>query len=942
MSGMSPGRSTTMNDTGMATARPTHRRLTRLWAAIVMAIALCAGMAQTARGDFGIASFDGAVVNQDGTAASQAGSHPYEVSVTIAFNSHSTPDIFDVLVPDEDVKDVLVDLPPGLVGDPTITPTRCDLADLVVQACPDSAQIGVAKVTRGLTGGSSDIDASLYNMVAPPNVPAEFAFAVDGTPVVLTPTVRSATDYGVTVSALNALQAIPIVATEVTIWGVPADPSHDVQRCNQLDPDVDPPVCNDQSNDDRSHPHSVGVPPVPFLRNPTACTPAGVGLETKLAIDSWKNPGVFEHASFFSHLPGDPLTQLGPTDCERVPFDPSVSARPGTDKANALSSWSFDVGLKQNENPIGLAQSDLRKAVVTLPAGVRVSPSSANGLRACTQTQIALHSTADPTCPDASKIGTMTIDTPLLDLPLSGSVYLAAQNDNPFGSLLAIYLVTKGRGVIIKLPGKITPDPVTGQLSTTFDDNPQVPFSNIHLAFKGGPHAPLVNPATCGSFTTQAQLTSWSGKTVDVSSSFTVDRANDGGACKPRGFAPTLSAGTKDPTAGKSTSFVLRLTRGDDDQELQSLSVQMPQGLLGKIAATTLCAESAAKDGLCGDASRIGSVTVGAGAGSSPFYITDGRAYITGPYKGGPFGLSIVVPAKAGPFDLGNVVVRSAILIDRRTAALTVVTDPFPTILQGIKLDVRDVRVKIDKPGFIRNPTSCVAKKVNASVVSTEGATAQVSDHFAASSCSDLQLRPRLKLRVGGKGHTRPGSSTPFKATLTQSPGQSNLKSVAVTLPLTLNALLEVVNNACTQAEFDTGECEKARAGSAVAVTPLLKNALRGGAYFVKDPTKRAGSLPNLIVALRGQVDFDLVGQIKIPGGKRLSTTFAAPDVPIKKFVLSLVSGKQGPLGIVTNLCSAKARRARASVVIRGQNGDVLRRQQHLQITGCPRGAGRK
>ena len=922
---------------GVAAPHRRGRHLVRLWmVALAIAIA-CLSVAPAAWADFGIAGFDGEVANQDGSASTQAGSHPYDVSINITFSSHFDP-AFGTDAADADVKDIFVDTPPGFVGDPTATPTRCDLSDLIADTCPINAQLGIARINNGFVNGFSPV----YNMVPPPNRPGEFGFVVQNTPVLLTPSVRSATDYGLTVAALDASQAISVISTGVTFWGVPADPSHDFQRCARLSFALDPPICDDSTGDDRSHPHSAGGPRVLLLRNPTSCTPAGVGLETKLSIDSWQNPGVFVHGSFFSHLPApDEATQVGPTNCAIVPFEPSLAAQPGSSRASAPTGWSFDVGLPQDRNPDGIGESDLRKAVVALPTDVRVSPSSANGLGACSQAQVGLHSTADATCPDASKIGTFTVTTPLLDQPLIGAVYLATPNDNQFGSLLAIYLVAKGPGVIIKLPGKITANSITGQLTTTFDDNPQLPFSNLHLEFKNGPRSPLVNPATCGTHTTHAQMTSWSGKTVDLSSSFTVDHSSDGGACKPLGFAPVFSAGTKDPTAGKSTPFLLRLARGDDDQELKSLSVRMPQGLLGKIAATTLCEAAAAKAGTCGEASRVGSVTVGAGAGLTPFFITNGRVYITGPYKGGPFGLSIVVPAKAGPFDLGNVVVRSAILVDRHTAALKVVTDPFPTILQGIRLDVRDVRVKIDKRGFIRNPTSCASKQVGGTVTSTEGKTAQVSEHFAVANCSDLKLKPKLTLKVGGKGHTHKGASTPLTTTLTQTPGQSNLKTVGVTLPLTLNALLDVVNNACTQAQFDAGHCKQARAGSAVAVTPLLKHALRGGAYFVKDPAKPAGSLPNLVVALRGQVDFDLVGHIKIPGGTRLSTRFTAPDVPIKTFTLSLVSGSHGPLGVSENLCSAKARRAKASVVIHGQNGDVIRRHQRLQIAGCHKQARR-
>jgi hypothetical protein len=294
-----------------------------------------------------------------------------------------------------------------------------------------------------------------------------------------------------------------------------------------------------------------------------------------------------------------------------------------------------------------------------------------------------------------------------------------------------------------------------------------------------------------------------------------------------------------------------------------------------------------------------------------------------------------VVPVVAGPFDLGTEVVRSAIFVDPHTAQLNVKTDPLPRILQGIPLQVRLINLTLDRHGFMLNPTSCAQKRITARVRATSGRIAHVAYRFQVGECDALGFAPKLTLSVGGKGHTAHGASTPLRTTLTQGPGEANLKAVAVSLPLALNARLDVVNQACTQAQFDAGHCEQARAGSAVAVTPLLKHALRGGAYFVKDPTKPPGALPNLIVALRGQVDFDLVGHIKIPGGTRLATRFNAPDVPVKRFTLNLVAGKHGPLGVARNLCSARARHASAQVAIRGQNGDLIRHRERLRIAGC-------
>jgi hypothetical protein len=619
-----------------------------------------------------------------------------------------------------------------------------------------------------------------------------------------------------------------------------------------------------------------------------------------------------------------------------VPFVPTLRGQPAAGaQAGSPSGFSFDLSLPQNDDPDSIGTSDLRKAVVTLPQGVRVNPSSAGGLAGCSSAQIALDSRDFPTCPDASKIGSLMIETPLLRETLEGGVYLATPFDNPFDSLIAIYLVARGPGLVVKLPGLVSPDAnAGGQLTATFDDQPQLPFSNLHLEFKAGPRAPITLPKQCGTYTTRSVMTGWNGRVAESNSSFTVDQG-----CGT-GFTPGFGAGTANPVAGASSPFLLRMTRDDNDEELSQVTVDMPRGLTGRIADAVLCDAGAGAAGLCADGSRVGNVTVGAGAGPSPFYITNGRAHITEGHGGAPFGLSIVVPAVAGPFDLGMVVVRSQIFVDRHTAELRVVSDPLPTQLQGIPLDVRDVRVTIDRDGFMLNPTSCEEKSVGGVIRSTAGSTANVSSRFQVGDCAALPLRPRMRLVVGGRRRTQRGRSTPLRATLRQTAGQAALDRVRVTLPTTINARLTVINDACTRAQYDSGsdECEFARTGSAVAVTPLLRDPLRGGVYFVRN----GNPLPDLFVRLRGQVDFDLIGKITIPGSRRLRTTFdMVPDVPVSMFSLRLQAGRDGSVGNAANQCSRRGKRARAALAFIGQNGKRLFERQRLKIRGCRAGRAR-
>jgi hypothetical protein len=920
--------------------------------------------APVAHAGFGFSAVDGQVTDASGNPYTQAGGHPAAISVQVELNHHLDTDPSDPFVgfgggqvPDGgNPKDVLSALPPGLIGNPTAVP-KCTASELAgggpanalnlgtAPTCPVDSQVGVLTLETSESNPFNFLfygTFALYNMAARPSVPGSFGFQAAGTPVILDASLRSDGDYGLTIASRNIPETFRLWGVTATFWGVPADPSHDADRCSF------PGAC--------SNPVAAGLPAAAFLRLPTRCTPSNVGLQTTFSVDSWENPGTFASASFFSHLPPNfpdpaaPGPQQGPTRCDLVPFDPTLTATPVSPaKAASPSGFQFELKLPQSNDPNGISEGDLRKAVVTLPAGVRVSPSSADGRAACSSAQIGLigtgfadpnpirFTTADPTCPDAAKLGTVTLTTPLLEQPLTGTVYLAAPFDNPFHTLLAIYIVVKGHGVILKLPGKVSADPATGQLTTTFDDNPQLPFSDLTLDFNGGPRAALVTPPTCGDYTTHSVLTSWSGAQATSDSTFTIDHGPNGAPCNPPGFSPAFKAGPLSQVAGADTGLGVQITRGDSDQELRSVAVDTPSGLLGRIANVVLCPDGPANAGSCTDGSQIGSVAVSAGASSDPFSIRNGRAYLTGPYHGAPFGLSMVVPAVAGPFDLGNVVVRARILVNPRTAALKVISDPLPAILQGIPLDVRKVQVKVDRPHFIVNPTSCALKQTFGTMTSVAGAIAHGSWRFSLVGCDALPLAPQMALTVGGRGHTGAGVPTSLTATLRQTPGQSNLRAVSVTLPSTLNALLGgALGHACSRAQFDAGQCgAAARAGSAVAITPLLRDPLRGIAYFVKG----SRTLPDLVVALRGQVDVELVGKTGVdPATNRLTTRFdTIPDAPITKFTLRL-SASNGAVGTTTNLCSAKARRATATIGFRGQNGARLRVSQRLRVTGCPRG----
>jgi hypothetical protein len=914
----------------------------------LVALALTAASANAA---FGIAAFDGEVAaNRAGDPYTQAGGHPFEVSTDIDFNAHEEQ--IELLpgfpitasVPDADVKTIRVDLPPGLVGSPGAIP-QCDPVDFFSGSdgsnCGNETQVGTSEIR---TPFAPPYTVPVYSIrPTSPDLPAEFGFEYAKVRVVLEASVRSGSDYGITVTVPNISQGIQISGSSLTFWGIPADPAHDDQRCKQMVSGV----CQGAPGG-TDGPNSVSLEPKAFMTLPTACTPPNTGLETVISADSWSAPGIFDQSSFFSHVPpgypGTPDTwghQQGPEGCDKIPFDPSVSVQPLNRAAGKPTGLDVDIDISQDglETPGAIASGHLKRASVRLPVGMSISPAAADGLLACTDAQAGFGTTDEPGCPAASKVGDVTIDTPLLADQLRGAIYIGEPRP---GSIFRLVLVARGPGVVLKLPGVVTPDPRTGQLTTTFDNNPQLPFSNLHLRFKGGPRAPLTNPTACGTHTTTSELTSWSGKTSTTSSSFALSRDGNGQPCPPRGFTPDFSGGLTNPTAGSSSTFSLTFGRDDEDQTLRDVTVTTPKGLTGVIASADLCPDALANSGGCSGRSQVGTTTTGAGAGSNPFFL-GGRVFITGPYKGAPFGMSIVVPAIAGPFDLGTVVVRAAIFVDRETAQLRVVADPLPTILEGVPLLLRTVNVSIDKPGFMLAPTSCEADRIAASLGSNEGSVVAVSSRFQVGNCGALPFAPKMSLRVGSRGKLTRGRRTPLEVTLSMTRGQANNRFVRVTLPKSLNARLDVVNRrvACSIEQFQADECPRA-VGNATAVTPLLRDPLKGPAYFVYNPARR---LPDLVVRLRGQVAVDLTGKVTITRDLRLQTTFdSVPDVPITRFRLALESGaRNGPIGITRNLCLAETRKSlRANLVLTAQSNRKVTREQKIGVAGCGRVTARR
>jgi hypothetical protein len=634
-------------------------------------------------------------------------------------------------------------------------------------------------------------------------------------------------------------------------------------------------------------------------------------------------------------------------------------------QANTPTGLDVQITIPQNENPNALATPPVRSTVVTLPQGMTASPSFADGLQGCSEAQLGISHQGIPNgspvaCPDNSRIGEVELSTPLLPKPIEGSMYLARQEANPFGSLLAIYLAlhdTEERGILVKVPGKIDLDPVTGQITTTFDDLPQFPFEDLTLKFRSGPRAPLVNPPTCGAHEIEATMTSYArpNEKVNVSNTYNVTEGPGGGACQNvaslRPFNPQLIGGTVNPLAGAFSPINLRVFRSDADQELSTVQGTAPPGLIASLHGVGRCSDAQiaaaasrshpgqgaleVANPSCPASSQVGTLEAGAGAGPTPIYVP-GKIYLAGPYKGAPLSGVGIVPAIAGPVDLGNVVVRAPAYVDPKTAQIRIASDPLPQIVNGVLIRTRDVRIHLDRPNFALNPTSCDPMSINATLHSTEGATKNDSERFQVGDCARLGFKPKLSLKL--KGGTKRGGHPALKAIVTPREGDANFAGAVVTLPHSAFLDQAHIRTICTRVQFAAGKGNGAQCpsgaiyGKVKAWTPLLDEPLTGEAIL----RSSNHNLPDLVFALHGppsaQIEVELASRIDSRKGGIRSSFEAIPDVPVSRFILEMQGAKKGLIVNSTDICKG---RHRAEAELRGQNGKAYEFEPVVGASGC-------
>ncbi len=888
---------------------------------------------------FGLASIGDQVAGVNGQTDTQAGDHPYETTVTFSLNTVGGPggqgflDAGGLHHQAAHAKDVVVDLPPGFVGNPTVI-ERCPQYDLAIQVCPPGSEIGYARLgIKSRNFLPVEGVNPIFNVVPDKGYPAEFVILFGGIPVTLYASVTPDSNDGVRITTPDIPGAGAPIDISVTFFGTPAN-----------DPDL--------YNGYRKA--VTGGPPVAFLDDPVDCSTAP--QTTRVAVDSWEEPG--------SYLPdgqpnfSDPrwkskTTSVFPSlvGCELLQFNPSLSVTPDVTQADEPAGTTVDLHVPQaNQQFPALVTPEIKGTTVTLPSGLSISPSAGDGLAGCNDAQIDLSSPIVGSCPSASQIGTVKVTTPLLTEPLEGQVFLGTPHCDPCtdadasdGNMYRIFLQFEGSGVVIKQEGKIFTNSSTGQLTTTFENIPELPVTDVQLHFNSGLRASLATPQACGTFTSTADLTPWSSPiTPDATpiSQFNVDWDGHGGACPSvMPFNPGFEAGTSNANAGQLSPLTVTFNREDREQDFSQIKVVTPPGLLGSLSTVPLCGEPQADLGTCSAASQIGKMTVAAGPGSHPYY-QQGQVYLTGPYKGAPFGLSIVVPTKAGPFDLGNVVVRATINVDPHTTALTVTTDPLPQILDGIPLRLRKTNVTIDRPGFIFNPTDCAQLHITAIVSGSQGTQTSVSTPFAVAGCAGLSFAPKFSVATSGKTSKAGGASLDAKLVVPSGP-QSNIAKVKVELPKQLPSRLTTLQKACPDSTFEANPAA-CPAGSAIgavqAVTPILPVKLRGPVYFV---SHGGAAFPNLVAVLQGYgVRVDLVGETFISKAGITSSTFTnIPDVPVSTFELFLPQGKGSALAANGNLCKSKLVMPTSFI---GQDGAELKQNTPIKVTGCPKAKASK
>jgi hypothetical protein len=841
----------------------------------------------------------------------KAGGHP-DVNFTYEWKVHNEKPLNTVCHCD-DVRTVTTDSPTGLIGNPHSVPT-CTLDVYALGQCAVEAQVGYF-------GSRGEIAAPVYNVVPHPDQAGLLAFTVPlvNVPVFLDISARTESDYGLVTKTSPTYHLLPLTQVELVLWGVPADASHNPQRFVTPYDFCLPGQCQLGAKSN--------APRTPFLQNPTTC---GVDLTAGVSIEYYT--GNVIHAE---------VPYPGMSGCDNLSFNPSLTAQPTTTEADSPAGLDVNLKVPQVESPDTPSPSEIRSATMRLPAGFSLNPGAADGKTACSAFDSAIGRTRGPaTCPEFSKIGSAQLDSAALPGPVPGAIYIGEPEP---GNRFRVILTGDGFGTHIKLAGSLHADSQTGGLTISFLDLPQTPLTEFDMHIFGSERGAFSTPTQCGVYPVDTEFVPWDDHlpTQTSKSSFEITSGPNGGPCPngPRPFHPVFDGGTANPTAGSHTPFNLKIDRADGDQFLSGLDVKAAPGIAATLRGVPYCSQSAidklaspSYSGLaeiaspaCPAASQVGTVTTGAGPGTHPVF-NNGKIYLAGPYKGAPLSFETVIPAVSGPYDLGVVAVRAALYVDPATAQVRAVSDPLPSILEGVPLRARMVDISFDRPNFTFNPTNCDPFSIDASILGDEGATASLGNHFQVANCADLAYAPNVSIAL--RGNLKRRGHPAIHAVLTAKPGEANTREASVTLPkgeLLDNAHIGTV---CTNPSFATETCPEASIyGEAEGISPVLDQPVKGLVYLRSSHHK----LPDLAIKLKGQVDIELVGRVDSVDGRLRVTFEQLPDVPVSTFVLDMMGG---PRGLVQNSEPICKTTKRGNVRMTGQNGVALNSAPKL-VTAC-------
>jgi hypothetical protein len=796
--------------------------------------------------------------------------------------------------PEGALKRLRVDVPAGLAADPQALP-KCKRSEFEANACSSETEVGTTELVAFDGVNDITVTGKVYNLEQPEGLPLVFGINTGVEPLV----------------------DVHIYLEGHLDWSGahPGGAYHEYFEINNVPREgklggVTVPLTVLKSKLNFNGHAGAGN----FLTLPSVCSSTTTSY---LEVESYE--GAVSRTE--THTP------VGVEGCGEVPFKPTASVTPENSTSDQPDGATTIVKVPQHAGAGEINTSDIDDVRLELPEGMTLNPSAAHGLEACTTAEIGI-GTRDPvTCPAASKVGVVTIQTDLPPNSLTGSVYLGDPGGGAItGPPYTVYLDAESiYDVSVRLKGSVIPNPSTGRLEVTFLENPPLPFSELVVSLNGGPRAPLANPLVCSSSQVQALFTPYTGTPAALSTSPFVTT----GCPSPLPFSVGQSTQSTPSTAGAYTSYTFNLHRSDGQEQVSQLRSVLPPGLVGAIPSVPLCREPLAQLGTCASNSRIGTASVNVGAGSEP-YAFSGPVFLTGAYGGSPYGLSIPVAAVAGPFNLGTVVTRVGINVDPYTARV-IATGALPTIVGGIPLRLKSLSVAVNRGKFLFNPSNCSALATDSLLTSTLGATDAVSSPFQVSGCSSLAFKPSFK--VATSDHATKKNGAGLQVSLTQGAHEANIRSVVASLPIQLPSRLSTLQKACAGATFDANPvaCPAAsKVGSATVATPVLPTRLTGPAYLV---SRGGAAFPDLDLVLQGSgVRVILVGNTNIKNGITTSTFASIPDVPVSSFVLDLPMATNSVLSAYGNLC---LRPLLMPTVITAQSGAQIKQSTRISVSGC-------